>query len=584
MQPELRQKLETALLGTSVKQLKEARKMCFTTLQSNPKDVLHLILIGIIDYRLGHAAQASEWFEKALVLNPNSARLYYDYGKALNQQGKQHEAFLAFQHCIEIKPDFAEAHYRIGSIFLTCGDNTQAIQAFSRALSLKPKYTEALNSLGVALIRQGDLTAAAHCYAQALALDPADPKTVNNYGMLLYYQGDFNESIRLFERALSLKPNYPEAINNIGVALRSTGQLKKALPFLERSIPLDRNNADFHKNLAIALLSDGQLKRGWREFEWRLQTPQMAHLHRGTDKPLWNGEIVKDAVLLIRAEQGLGDTLQFCRYAPRAASLGLRVIIEVQPGLARLIGSLPGIEQIITVGEPLPKHDFYCPMMSLPNAFHTSLTTIPAEIPYLSVSDAAVTYWQNRLPTGSNHFFKVGLVWSGNPRLYSTALATANQRRSIAPDLLLPLKEVAGVQFYSLQKGGPLPPQELDLITLIDEYQDFADTAGLAANLDLIISVDTSVVHMAGALGIPVWVLNRVDSCWRWLQHRDDSPWYPTLRLFHQTTPGNWKDVVLRIKQALEQQVNHKKQSDQIKRTVPGKASTGSICMRSALT
>lgn len=553
--------LETALFGNSIKQLEEARTICFAALKTNPNDVLHLNAMGIIDYRTGHPVQASEWFEKALVIQPNSAKLHYDYAKALVQQKRYNEALLAFKQCIQIKPDFAEAHYRIGNIYLKCGDNNQAVKAFRNALALKPDLSEALIYLGIALINKGDFAEAQTFYTQIHAANQNNPRIVNDYGMLLYYQGKFKNSIHMFERALSLKPDYVDALSNIGVALRSFGQLKKAISILEQVIAMKKHEheADYHKNLGMTLLADGQLKRGWREFEWRLKLPQMAHLQQGMTKPRWNGEVIKDAILLIRAEQGLGDTLQFCRYASRVAALGLRVIMEVQPGLPRLIRSLKGIEQVITVGDDLPDHDFYCPMMSLPKIFDTSIKTIPANIPYLSVTDEILAYWQKRLPDDSSRLLKVGMVWAGNPRLHSTALAAADRRRSISPELLVSLKDIDGIQFYSLQKEGPPPPKDLNMITLIDDCHDFADTAALAANLDLIISVDTSVVHLAGALGKPVWVLNRFDSCWRWMYNRDDSPWYPTLRLFRQTTPGDWKNVVSRIKDALKQRMSSRK-------------------------
>lgn len=553
--------LEIALFGNNIKQLDEVKKMCSVALNANPNDVFYLRLLGIIEYRTGHTALALEWFEKALYLQPNSARLYYDYAKALTKQNRHRKALLALKRCIQLNPQFAEAYYRMGNIYLKCGDHGQAVKAFQRALCLKSDFPEALNNLGIALINKGDLTEAKNFYVQALADYPNNPKIVNNYGMLLFYQGTFEDSIHLFERALSLKPDYLEALNNIGVALRASGQLKKAISILEQVAAREGLKADFHKNLGMALLAAGHFKRGWHEFEWRLKLPQLAHLHRGTTKPLWNGEIIKDAILLIRAEQGLGDTLQFCRYVPRAAALGLRVILEVQPGLARLLWSLKGVEKVITVGEPLPAHDFYCPMMSLPRVFNTSLKTIPAETPYISVDEKILAYWRERLPDNSSRFLKVGLVWAGNPRLHLTALAAADHRRSISPHLLVPFGDIDGVQLYSLQKGGPLPPKELNMITLIDDCRDFADTAGLVVNLDLVISVDTSVVHLAGALGKPVWVLNRSDSCWRWLQTRDDSPWYPHLHLFRQTTPGDWESVVLRIKDALKQRVSSQNKS-----------------------
>ncbi|MEN6621037.1 MAG: glycosyltransferase family 9 protein, partial [Smithella sp.] len=289
---------------------------------------------------------------------------------------------------------------------------------------------------------------------------------------------------------------------------------------------------------------------GWRQYEWRWQA---THLKRyDTPKPLWQGEAAVGRILLIQSEQGFGDTLQFCRYASLAAAKGLRVVLEVQPALVRLMKSLSGIERVIPMGQPLPDFDFYCPTMSLPTAFNTRVETIPSDVPYLFAAPEAVNSWKNRLPESSKKMLKVGLVWAGSSRTNSIELVSVDHRRSINPELLAPLMDVDGIQFFSLQKLGPSAPKEFGLVDMTAECRDFADTAALIANLDLVISVDTAVAHLAGALGKPVWILNRFDSCWRWMETREDSPWYPTLRLFRQPYPGDWSSVVLRVRHELK--------------------------------
>jgi hypothetical protein len=262
-------------------------------------------------------------------------------------------------------------------------------------------------------------------------------------------------------------------------------------------------------------------------------------------RPQWRGETADGKILLIYAEQGFGDTLQFCRYGELAAARGLRVIMRVPKPLVRLLRSLSGVAQVIAEDEDLPAFDLQCPMLSMPLALATTPATIPSRIPYLAAEEAAVAAWQSRL-AGSAPGPRIGLVWAGSAR-NTPALAAVDRRRSIAPDRLAPLLDLQGLHFFSLQKDGPAGSPPLPLIDFMTEMQDFADTAALVANLDLIISVDTAAAHLAAALGKPVWLLNRFDSCWRWLTDRRDSPWYPTLRLYSQPRPGDWDAVIAEL-------------------------------------
>ena len=295
----------------------------------------------------------------------------------------------------------------------------------------------------------------------------------------------------------------------------------------------------------MALLARGDLAAGWDEYEWRWKTPQMVNYQRGFAQPLWLGEPAEGRTLLIYAEQGFGDTLQFCRYVPMAAERGARIILEVPRHLFRLMHSLPGVTQVVAHGETLPPFDLQCPMLSLPLALGTTtLEAIPATVPYLHADTMQVAAWRARLAAMGHQGVRVGLVWAGSPRKQLAIASALDRRRSIAPERLAPLFTLPGVQFFSLQKDGPAPPAEFALLDVMHEMGDFADTAGLIANLDLVISVDTSVAHLAGALGKPVWVMDRSDPCWRWLVGRSGSPWFPTLRLFRQPEPGDWQAVI----------------------------------------
>jgi Flp pilus assembly protein TadD len=522
---------------------------------------------------------------------PDSAELHYIYANILAAQKKHAEAVIAFRRSIVLKPNYAQAYCDLGAVFWECGDDANAIKAYYDALAIDPNYSKVLNNLGLILQNKGALAKAANCfgraiaakpdyplplnnlgvicfslgkmdeaeslYRRALALKPDYPGALSNLGIILLHRGAFAESISFCKKALALQPDYPEALNNLGNALEATGRLPEAIAVFEKAIALKGDNPDYQNNLAMALLAAGRFEEGWRAYEWRWKTKQFVNVLRDVAKPLWRGEATEGRILLVRAEQGFGDTLQFCRYAPLAVARGLRVMLEVQPALVKLMGSLKGVEHVIAQGRPLPDFDLYCPMMSLPAAFNTRLETIPADVPYLAVNAECVNTWRNRLSDGNNKRMKVGLVWAGKPRFNSPDLIAVDRRRSMVPDLLAPLMDIPGIRFYSLQKDGPPAPKEFGLIDVMDECGDFADTAAIICNLDLIISVDTAVAHLAGALGKPVWLLNRFDSCWRWLQTGEASPWYPTLRLFRQPTPGDWKSVVACVRNELRKEPHY---------------------------
>jgi hypothetical protein len=293
----------------------------------------------------------------------------------------------------------------------------------------------------------------------------------------------------------------------------------------------------------MALLAAGDLTAGWREYEWRWKTAQLRSGYRDFGKPLWQGEAGAGRTLLIWAEQGFGDTLQFCRFAPLAAARGWRVVMVVQKALVRLLGSLPGVDQVLPSGAVMPPIDSQCPMLSLPLALGITLDTIPCAPSYLSADPSHVAAWKARLPPLCGERLRVGLVWAGNPGR-SPVLSAVDRRRSMPPELLASLLGIDGVAFFSLQKGSHALSGRPGLIDVMAEMTDFADTAALVANLDLVISVDTAVAHLASAVGTQVWMLDRFDPCWRWLTGRRDSPWYPGLRIYRQPEHGAWSAVV----------------------------------------
>jgi hypothetical protein len=401
------------------------------------------------------------------------------------------------------------------------------------------------------------MDAAIACFRHALHLKPDFPEARNNLGNALREQRQLDDAIACYRVAIGLRPDYPEAHNNLGTALMEQGRLDEAAASYRNAILYKPDYPDPHANLATVLLAQGDMAAGWREYEWRWEMRQMIGGRRGFAQPQWQGEAAEGRTLLIHAEQGYGDTLQFCRYATLAAAAGLRVIIEAPKPLVRLLRSVPGVDLVLRSGAELPAFDLHCPMLSLPLALGTTLATIPGATPYLHAEAAQAASWQARLAAIAGGGPRIGLVWAGNPGLSLPAKAAMDRRRSLSPEQLAPLLETPGMRFFNLQKDGPAAPAQFPLVDVMGEMGDFADTAALIVNLDLVISVDTAVAHLAGALGKPVWLLNRFDTCWRWLTGRCDSPWYPTLRIYRQPRPADWDAVLAEVARDLRDGEKH---------------------------
>ena len=412
----------------------------------------------------------------------------------------------------------------------------------------------ALLADGLAHHRAGRLAQAETAYRRALELSPGYAEALTNLGCLLRAQGRLDEAIDIHRDALRRRPDSAEVNNNLGVALKDANRLAEAVAAFRRAVQLDPGYGAAHSNLGVALLACGQFREGFAHYEWRWQAGLDTLVPRSLPVPEWTGDDLAGRTILLHAEQGLGDTLQFVRYAPLLARRGARVILEVQPPLTRLLQGLTGVAQVIAGGEPLPPVDAHLPLLSMPWRLGTMALTIPAETPYLRADADQVRRWRDRLDRHGRR--SVGLVWAGASRSHDPACHAIDKRRSIAAATFLPVLEVPGITFVSLQKG-PEAAQATDLpadrrpLDPMPDMADFADTAALVAALDLVITVDTAVAHLAGALGKPVWILSRFDGCWRWLTGRDDSPWYPTARLFRQERPGAWGPVIERVVSAL---------------------------------
>lgn len=492
---------------------------------------------AVHQHQAGRLTEAEQLYRNVLACDANNADALHLLGVVTHQQGRPDLAIDLIRRAIAINPAEASFHANLGVAFKELGRRDDAIACYRNAIRLRPQQPEAHNSLGNALAEAAQLDEAVASYRTALSLRPDYAEAHFNLGITMKEQGRAEEAVACYRKAIAIRPDYCEAHYNLGNALRDLRQLVAATESYRRAINLRPDFADAHHNRALALLAQGDLPAGWAEYEWRWLTSQLHQARRSFTQPQWRGEPADGQTLLIHAEQGFGDTIQFCRYVPLAAERGLRVILEVQEPLVRLLQHVPGADRVLCRGADLPAFDWHCPMLSLPSALHTTLSTIPAVPAWLAADPARTEAWRTGLASVPGTGPQVGVAWAGKPS------NLADGRRSIAPDRLAPLFRVPGVRFVSLQHAGP-KPADLWLIDFMDEMTDFADTAALIANLDLVISVDTAVAHLAASLGKPVWLLDRFDACWRWLDGRCDSPWYPSLRLYRQERPGDWESVL----------------------------------------
>jgi tetratricopeptide (TPR) repeat protein len=511
----------------------------------------HLGLAAVLR-ELGRIGELEPCFRHALRQAPGDPELHNMLGVTLRSLARPAEAEACYREALRLAPDFAEAHNNLGSVLSELGRHGEAESGYRAALRLKPDYAEAYSNLGAALLEQGRAAEAEECQRAALRLLPGLAEAHFNLGSALLAQGRTEAAEERYREAVALKPGYADAHFNLGAILFEQRRLAEAEASYQTALARQPVHARAHYNLGHLLLLTGRLEEGWPHYDWRIEAHGAGR--RDFLQPFWEGESLGDGVLLLHAEQGLGDTLQFCRYAPVLARRA-KVVFEVPvPLLPLLESNLSGIARIVAAGDALPPFDAHLPLLSAPHRLGTDLATIPAEIPYLAADPQRCAFWRRRM-VGLDGL-RVGLVWAGG--LGQDQPDAVDRRRSMMLEQLSPLADIDGVHFLSLQKGKPAaqalsPPGGMVLHDFTGELADFADTAALVDGLDLVISVDTAVAHLAGAMGKPVWLLNRFDSCWRWLQDRDDSPWYPSLRQFRQPAAGDWASVMTKVKAALVQ-------------------------------
>jgi Flp pilus assembly protein TadD len=467
-------------------------------LQKRPSDVL----------TIKHITEAASfrWSDAKWKMTPPVE--HFQLGRNAAHAGQTEAAISKFRKAVELDPAFIEAHLALGEALSKLGRTRDALSAFQCAASLAPDSFEAQNYLGNTYYALGEIDSALATFSRCAKIAPENYQIQNNLGQLIYKKGDHSAAMRCFLRAIEIKPDYAIA----------------------------------HWNYAHLLLFEGNFEKGWDEFEWRLSIPAL-QLNRGFAQPQWDGSKAEGKSILLHCEGGHGDALQYVRFVPLLKNHGAKLILECQPALVSLFSASVKNAVIIPRGQPLPSFDLQIPLQSLPRIFETRLNTIPNSVPYLLIPPVRSASWGKRIPA-KQKTIDVGLVWAGSETMF----------RSDSIDIFAPLADMPQVRFFSLQVGAKArqtPPPGLNLIDLTAHIHDFTDAAALIQQLDLVITVDTSVAHLAGGLAQPVWVVIPHYSDPRWLRDRSDSPWYPTMRLFRQTKVGDWQTPVQNMADAL---------------------------------
>ena len=497
-------------------------------------------------------------YDRAISIKPDHADAYSNRGNALRELKRLDEALASYDRAISIRLDHADAYSNRGVVLQELLRLDEALASYDRAISIKPDYADAYSNRGDALRELKRLDEALASYDRAISIKPDYADAYSNRGNALRELKRLDEALVSYDRAISIRPDHAEAYSNRGVVLQEFLRLDEALASYDRAISIKPDYADAHSNLSLCHLLEGNFQDGWQEYEWRLKRKNIKKTAgiRNFSQPLWLGkESLKDKTILLHSEQGLGDTIQFCRYALLVVQLGANAILEVQRPLVNLLKNLEGISQIFSQGDTLPEFDYQCPLLSLPLAFKTDLHSIPPVSQHITSDREKVTKWKTKLR--DNFKLRVGLVWSGS------AGHENDHNRSLTLAQLLPHLS-SNMEYVCLQKevrdiDKVLLEQHSELKYFSDALEDFTDTAALCELMDFVISVDTSVAHLACTLGKQTWVILPYSPDWRWLLDRDDNPWYPEAKLYRQEKIGDWDSVLRKVNFDLEELVNLKR-------------------------
>lgn len=520
--------------------LERARELYERVLNRDPRHGDALYGQGLLLVESGRPELGIQLIARAIELNGPRAAYCIALGRILLAKGDANGAAACFRQALKAAPLDASLYLDLSRALTYVNQHADASLALEQAVAIDPRNPEAWCEYGTALYRQAQRDRAAACYRNALALAPQFAEAAYNLGVLHLEAGQLEDARSMFEQAIALRPGYSLAHNNLGNVFYRFGLPYAAVRHYDLALEADQSFARAHLNLGVALLSLGEFRRGFAEYEWRFKQPHAVRRH--VEIPLWNGSELPGKRILLYSDQGLGDAIQFIRFAPIVKRLGGTVIVECPKPLIRLLSSAAGIDTLIESGAELPEVDCQAPLASLPYLLGTTACTIPYRGPYLSVPETLTESW--RVSASS---FRVGLSWAGNP------LHTNDQNRSIPHGLMEPLTTVPRTIALGLQKPADLRvPCPVHLGSAVN---DLADTAAIVSQLDLVISADTAIAHLAGALGTPTWVLLPFAPDWRWMWGRPNSPWYPSLRLFRQPRRGDWASVIVEVRAELEKLV-----------------------------
>lgn len=541
----LHEAMQVGIAHHKANRLNDAEAIFRQVLTKQPNHPDALYFLGACAFQRGNAQGAIDLIVRAIALHPKAAAYHANLGVLLATQHKVEDAIKAFRCALELKPDYPDALYNLGTALLQSGKTEEAITELRKAMNQRADHFDTCLTLAKAMKKIKNLEGAIDAYQKAVAIKPDSFDTIHNLAIVQHRVGRYDDAIASYQAALKVKPGDASVLCNFGTSLQCVQRYDEAVDAFRKSLEAEPHRPIVHGNLGMLLLVQGDFKNGWPEYEWRCQTQEW-HRNPARERfmhPRWDGSDLNGKTILLHTEQGFGDTIHFARYAELVAARGGKVILECSKFLTRLVATIPGVSQTIARGDTLPEFDVQCSLLTLPMLFETVEATIPNKVPYLSAEANLSDRWRDRI--GDEQRLKVGIAWAGQPE-------HANDReRSIGLAALAPLARVAGVRFFSLQKGdrakeSESPPPGMDLSDWTAEINDFADTAALIQNLDLIITADTAPAHLAGAMGKPVWVLIPANPDWRWMLHRTDSPWYPTMKLIRKTALGDWNPAVER--------------------------------------
>ncbi|MFH1019051.1 MAG: tetratricopeptide repeat-containing glycosyltransferase family protein [Pseudomonadota bacterium] len=583
--------LDLAIAHHRAGRLAEAEAAYAALLRHDPNHADAMHLLGVMACKSGRHGEATERIRKAIDLDPMAPEYYNSLGAVQQALGRQDEAIGLYLQAIALKADYLDPYnnilrlrpqlvdvrFNLGCVLQGQGRTSEAIEQYEKILAIQSDHSGVLNNLGCAFRDLGRLDEAISTLRQATTVQPDYAEAHHNLGFVLQEKGAIDEAIAEYHITLSLKPDFADAHMDFGRALQLSGEIDKAILQYQKTIELvpnhvkahynwasalhelgrdeeaiakygeaircDPGSIESHVNRALVLLVNGRYQEGWPEYEWRLQRPDWRAANSYyPELPRWQGEVAADKRILVQAEQGFGDTIQFARYLPQVKERCGRLIVEAQPELHPLLATIPAIDELITrQPENAQKADAAVHIMSLPGIFGTTVDTVPAACPYFSVPLINMERWRDKI---SGAGFKIGVAWSGNPAY------PGNKDRSFGVDHFAGLAALPSVRLFSLQKGVAAEqlqklPSGMEIIDLGPDLHDFADTAAAIMHLDLIVSVDTALVHLAGALGRPIWTLRYFCPYWVWGLTGPSTPWYPSMRVFRQQRPGGW-DMVFR--------------------------------------